>query len=120
MTTPSTQFDRSLEQITTHLHAHLAELRRLEQTGATASELEERRELVARLQGHLARLVRTALAPPEPPSSQAMRGPSPQRHAPHSRSRSGRVEHQGACAVAVAFAKRSDSPAPTRHATAPA
>jgi hypothetical protein len=54
--------------VTTHLRAHVAELRRLEQTSATASELEERRELVARLQGHLAGLVRTALAPPpEPP-----------------------------------------------------
>jgi hypothetical protein len=75
MTTASHHFDRSLEQITTHLRAHVAELRRLEQTRATASELEERRELVARLQGHLAGLVRTALAPPEPPSSQAMRAP---------------------------------------------
>jgi hypothetical protein len=59
MTTPSPQFDRSLEHITTHLRAHVAELRRLEQTGATASDLEERRELVARLHGHLAGLVRT-------------------------------------------------------------
>jgi hypothetical protein len=43
MTTPSPQFDRSLEHITTHLRAHVAELRRLEQTGAAASKLEERR-----------------------------------------------------------------------------
>jgi hypothetical protein len=95
MTTPSSQLDRSLEQITTHLRAHVAELRRLEQTGdATASELEKRRELVARLQGHLAGLVRTALAPPEPqPTSNE--GPSLPRYAPHSRSRnaatSGRI-----------------------------
>ena len=65
------------------------ELRRLEQTaGATPSELEERRELVARLQRHLAGLVRTALAPPEPPPTSSTEGPAPQRHAPHSRSRS--------------------------------
>jgi hypothetical protein len=88
MTTPSNQFDRSLEQITTHLRAHVAELRWLEQTGATAREVEERRELVARLQGHLAGLVRTALAPPEPAEPTSNDGPSPQRHAPHSRSRS--------------------------------
>jgi hypothetical protein len=95
MTTPSNQFDRSLEQITTHLRAHVAELRWLEQTGATAREVEERRELVARLQGHLAGLVRTALAPPEPTSNE---GPSPQRHAPYSRSHnaatSGRIRLQ--------------------------
>jgi hypothetical protein len=99
MTTPNAQFDRSLEQITTHLRAHVAELRRIEQTAdATPSELEQRRELVARLQGHLAGLVRTALAPPEPAEPTSNDGPSPQRHAPHSRSRSrtsaGRIRHQ--------------------------
>lgn len=51
--TPSSQFDRTLARITTHLRAHVAELRRLERTGAAPSELDERRRLIARLQTHL-------------------------------------------------------------------
>ena len=68
-TTSSAQFDRMLERITTHLRAHVSELRRLEQAGAARAELEERRELIARLQSHLAGLVRTGLAPPLDPLS---------------------------------------------------
>jgi hypothetical protein len=66
-TTSSTQFDRVLERITTHLRAQVAELRRLERAGAAERELEERRRLIARLQAHLAGLVRRALAPPRDP-----------------------------------------------------
>jgi hypothetical protein len=55
MTTSSAQFDRLLEPITTHLPAHAAELRRLERTGAAPGELEERREVIARLQIELIR-----------------------------------------------------------------
>lgn len=69
MVTTSVQFDRMLERITTHLRAQVAELRRLEQAGATEGELEERRELITRLQSHLAELVRADLAPPRDPSA---------------------------------------------------
>lgn len=58
------QLERTLERITTHLRAHVAELRRLEQGDTPRRELEQRRELIARLQGHRADLIRTALAPP--------------------------------------------------------
>jgi hypothetical protein len=54
-----------LARITTHLRAQVAELRRLERAGAAPTELAGRRELIARLQSHLAGLVRTALAPPQ-------------------------------------------------------
>jgi hypothetical protein len=60
----SAQFERGLERITMHLRAQVAELRRLERAGAAPGELEGRRELIARLQSHLAGLVRSALAPP--------------------------------------------------------
>jgi hypothetical protein len=70
MNPTTTQLDRTLERITTHLRAHVADLRRLEQAGAGPGELEQRRELVARLQGHLAELIRAALTPPA-------RSPSP-------------------------------------------
>ena len=61
MTTPSGQVDRLLERITTHLRSHVAELRRLERAGAASGELEERRELIARLQIELIRQWRRAL-----------------------------------------------------------
>jgi hypothetical protein len=69
MTASSAQFDRLLERITTHLRAHVGELRRLERAGADPGELDERRELIARLQSHLAGLVRSTLAPPRGPLS---------------------------------------------------
>ena len=65
-TTSSTQFDRTLERITTHLRAQVAELRRLERAGAAADELEEHRRVIAGLQAHMAGLVRGALRPREP------------------------------------------------------
>jgi hypothetical protein len=68
MATSSAQLERMLERITTHLRVQVAELRRLERTGAAPGELEERR-LIARLQTHLAGLVRRALAPPRDPLS---------------------------------------------------
>lgn len=64
MTTSSAQLDRPLEQITTQLRAHVAELHRLERVGAASDQLEERRKLIARLQGQLAELVRSAVAAP--------------------------------------------------------
>jgi hypothetical protein len=63
MTRSSSQLDRALDRITTHLRAHVTELRRLERAGASPSEIQERREVIARLQTHLARLVRSTLAP---------------------------------------------------------
>jgi hypothetical protein len=63
MTTSDAQFDRTLERITAHLRAHVAEARRLERAGAGAGEIEERRALIARLQDHLAGLVKNALSP---------------------------------------------------------
>ena len=77
MTTSSAQFDRRLDQVTTHLRAHVAELRRLEQAGAAPRELEERRELIARLQGHLAVLVQTAVSPPRDPFSEGRSAAGP-------------------------------------------
>jgi hypothetical protein len=53
--------DRLLDRVFTHLRAHVAELRRLEDTGAKQEELEECRALIEALQGHLADLVRTTL-----------------------------------------------------------
>jgi hypothetical protein len=54
-TTSSAEFDRALGRITAHLRAHVAEVRRLERAGAAPGEIEERRELIARLQCHLER-----------------------------------------------------------------
>jgi hypothetical protein len=56
-----------LERITTHLRAQVSELHRLEQAGAAPGELQERRDLIARLQGHLAGLVKSTLAPAQDP-----------------------------------------------------
>jgi hypothetical protein len=69
MTASSGQFERRVARITTHLRAHVAELRRLERAGAAPGELAERRELIARLQSHLAGLVRSNLAPRRGPLS---------------------------------------------------
>jgi hypothetical protein len=67
MTRPSVHLDRSLERITTHLRAHVAELRRLERAGAAPGEIEERRAVIARLQGQLAGLVKAAVTPARDP-----------------------------------------------------
>jgi hypothetical protein len=67
MTTPSVHLDRRLERITTHLRAHVAELRRLERAGGTPREVAERREVIARLQSQLAGLVKAAVAPARDP-----------------------------------------------------
>lgn len=53
--------DRLLDGVFTHLRAHVAELRSLEDAGAKREELEERRALIGQLQGHLAEVVRTTL-----------------------------------------------------------
>ena len=66
-TTANTDFDRTVERITTHLRAQVAELRRLERAGAATGELEERRRVIAGLQAHLSGLVRSALAPRREP-----------------------------------------------------
>ena len=76
------QFDRTLERITTHLRAHVAELRRLEQGDTPRRELEQRRELIARLQGHRADLIRTALAPPRTIPTAHHLGPAADRPRP--------------------------------------
>jgi hypothetical protein len=67
MTTSSSQSDRMLERVTTHLRAHVAELRRLELAGTGPGELEERRKLIAQLHCQLAGLAKRALAPPPHP-----------------------------------------------------
>jgi hypothetical protein len=53
--------DQLLDGVFTHLRAHVAELRSLEDAGAKREELEERRTLIGQLQGHLAEVVRTTL-----------------------------------------------------------
>jgi hypothetical protein len=58
--------DRMLDRIIAHLRTHVAELRRLEQEGADPAELSERRQLIARLQNHLADAVREVLSPQRP------------------------------------------------------
>jgi hypothetical protein len=50
MTTCDGQSDPVLERITAHLRAHASELRRLERAGAAPGELDDRRELIHRLQ----------------------------------------------------------------------
>jgi hypothetical protein len=57
VTTSGAQVDRALARITAHLRAHVAELRRLERSGAGPSEIEERRQVIAALKGHMARMI---------------------------------------------------------------
>jgi hypothetical protein len=59
--------ERRLDRLIAHLKAQVAELRRLEGDGARAEDLEERRRLVRRLQGHLAAAVMDVLEPPRRP-----------------------------------------------------
>jgi uncharacterized coiled-coil protein SlyX len=53
--------DRMLDRLMAHLRAHVAELRRLEREGAGPHELAERRQVIAKLQDHLAYAVRDVL-----------------------------------------------------------
>jgi hypothetical protein len=50
MTTCGGRLDPVLERIMAHLRAHASELRRLERSGAAPGELDDRRELIGRLQ----------------------------------------------------------------------
>ncbi len=50
MTTCTGQLDPVLERIMAHLRAHASELRRLKRSGAARGELDDRRELIGRLQ----------------------------------------------------------------------
>ena len=61
VTQSSAHFDRTLEQLTTHRRAHVAELARLEQAEAAPGELRQHRELIARLHSHITQLIRSAL-----------------------------------------------------------
>jgi hypothetical protein len=50
MTTCTGQLDPVLARIMAHLRAHASDLRRLERSGTAPGELDDRRELVGRLQ----------------------------------------------------------------------
>jgi hypothetical protein len=56
--------ERTLDRLIAHLRAQVAELRRLEVSGAAPRELEERKRLVVRLQDHLAATVMDLLSVP--------------------------------------------------------
>jgi hypothetical protein len=58
--------ERTVDRLLAHLRAHVAELRRLEQQGAEAREMAERKRLVLRLQDRLAYAVRDLLAGQRP------------------------------------------------------
>ena len=53
--------ERTLDRLIAHLRAHVAEARRLELEGADQTEIDERRQLIRRLQRQLAYAVRDAL-----------------------------------------------------------
>jgi hypothetical protein len=53
--------ERTVDRLVDHLRAHVAELRRLEEEGAEARELAERKRLILRLQDRLAYAVRDLL-----------------------------------------------------------
>ena len=53
--------ERTLDRLIAHLRAHVAEARRLELEGADQTEIDERRQLIRRLQQQLAYAVRDAL-----------------------------------------------------------
>ena len=55
--------DRMPDRVITHLCAHVAELRRLEREGADSGELDERRQVIARLHKHLADMLRDSSTP---------------------------------------------------------
>jgi hypothetical protein len=58
--------ERTVDRLVAHLRAHVAELRRLEQEGAEAREMAERKRLILRLQDRLAYAVRDLLAGQRP------------------------------------------------------
>ena len=53
--------ERTLDPLMAHLRGQVAELRRLERSGAAPEELAESKRLIQRLQGHLAYAVRDLL-----------------------------------------------------------
>jgi hypothetical protein len=80
------RLDRLLGRVFTHLRAHVGELRRLESTGATREELEERRALVWQLQDHVGELVRATLV-----DSRTARLPMPSQDRPPAPHDTGRL-----------------------------
>ena len=57
---------RTVDRLVAHLRVHVADLRRLEQEGAEAPEVAERKRLILRLQDRLAYAVRDLLARQRP------------------------------------------------------
>jgi hypothetical protein len=54
---------RTLDRLIAHIRGQVAELRRLEDEGAAAEDIAERRRLIMRLQERLAYSVRDVLSP---------------------------------------------------------
>ena len=54
---------RTLDRLIAHIRGQVAELRRLEDEGAAAEDIAERRRLIVRLQERLAYSVRDVLSP---------------------------------------------------------
>jgi hypothetical protein len=52
---------RTINPLLVHLRTHVAELRRLEQQGASPGEVAERKRLILHLQNHLSYAVRDML-----------------------------------------------------------
>jgi hypothetical protein len=59
--------ERTLGRLIAHLRTHVAELRRREREGADPGELADRRQVILRLQRHLAYSVIDLLDPPRRP-----------------------------------------------------
>ena len=57
--------ERTLDRLMTHLRGQVAELRRLERSGAASEDVAERKQLIRRLQDHLADTVRELLTSPQ-------------------------------------------------------
>jgi hypothetical protein len=53
--------ERTIDRLMAHLRTHIAELRRLERTGAGPEDVADRKRLILRLQEHLAYAVRDLL-----------------------------------------------------------
>jgi hypothetical protein len=53
--------ERTIDRLMAHLRTHVAELRRLERTGAAPEEVADRKRLILRLQEHLGYAVRDLL-----------------------------------------------------------